>query len=117
KPAPGKAVVPALSAAADSPDRSGTADSLHPRRDLSLSAFDRAPVRRLFVAGCSVRGRLRCMGLRLSRLWIFGPICRDERTAASESAALPRSRSKRAAGGGGPLHSPLAWSIHPIDHQ
>ena len=93
------------------------ADSLRPRRDLSLSALDRAPVRWLFVARCSVRGRLRCLGLRLSRLWIFGPVCRDERAAASESAALPRSRSKRATRGGHPLHTRLAWSIQPIDHQ
>ena len=57
------------------------------------------------------------MELRLPRLWIFGPICHDERAAASESAALPRARRKRAARGGGPLHSPLVWSTEPIDHQ
>src|SRR6266481_1124676 len=117
KPAPGNAAIPALSAAAQSAERRGTADPLRPRRHFSLGALDRAPVRRLFLAGRPLRDRLRCLGVRLSWLWIFGPISRDERAAASEPTVLSHSGRERAARGGSPLHSQLAWSAESFAHQ
>ena len=51
------------------------------------------------------------------RLWIFEPISRDERAAASEPTTLSHSGRERAARGGSPFHSQLAWSAESFAHQ
>jgi hypothetical protein len=78
--------------------------SLCPRRHISIRVVHRPPLRRVLVAGCTLRRGFPSLGPRFSWVRRFGPLRGDERAGRRPWSVVSNARRVHATRDGGSVH-------------